>query len=230
MAIIKAKARQDSAVGRVSEGSDVYLRAFRDGSLVTTDWKQALIMEGRGFTFNVGALTAPVKGGGAGQLAIDDDAPDFGVGIPTGTSILPIYVDVALLMTAGTADSDEIDILLAVDQDTYHPVGNSTAETIYNLNTLYSRASNCWARSEWATTFTTTDPVYDLELAHVSKVFEMYSTVGVLWDECRMVYEPLNPPIINGPATLFGFFGGTKVQYGFACVQWLELPTSSISG
>ena len=75
-----------------------------------------------------------------------------------------------------------------------------------------------------------TAPVLDLELAHVTQVFEMHSTVGVLWDTAHMRYEPKSPPIINGPAMLCGYWGGTKAQAAFACVEWIELPTNVLKG
>lgn len=230
MAIVKAKARQDAAVTRVSEGEDTYLRAMRDGSLIKADWKQALILEGRGFMFTVGALSTPVVGGGAAATAIDADGPDFLVGIPTGTSIMPLYIEVCLSQGIGTGDDNEIDILIAVDQDTMaaSSMGTSTAEVIYNMNTLHSNSSNCYARSEYSATMST-DPVLDLELARVAKAFEMHTTAGVIWQECKLVYEPKTPPIINGPAMLCGFFGGTKAQSGFATVQWLELPSNLVT-
>ena len=129
MAIIKAKARQDAAVSRVSEGNDVFLRAMRDGSLIKADWKQALIMEGRGFTINVGSLSSPAVGGGSGATIIENNGPECAIGFPSGTSIMPIYVDISMLVTAGTLDDDEIDILLAVDQDKNNGPAAGTGST-----------------------------------------------------------------------------------------------------
>lgn len=230
MAIIKAKARQDTSVARESEGNDVNLRGTRDGALFVADWKMAAIMEGRGFMVNVGAFSSPAVGGGVGGTALDTDGAELYVSIPTGTSILPLRVAVNMGLPVGAADEDEIDILLAVDQDTAHTTGTYTTETIYNMNTLHSRSSSCTAKSE--ATGTMTSPVLDLELAHVTKVFELFSTAGSAgshWTQSDLLYEPAAPPIINGPATLFVFWGGTKAASAFCDCQWLEFPTSYFS-
>lgn len=231
MAIVKTRARQDSGVARVDEGQNVEVRSTRDGTLFKADWKQAMVMEGRGFTINLGAFSTPVVGGGSGALVIDIDCPEFVIGIPTGTSIMPLRVEIELLITPGVADSDELDIVLAVDQDKVNAQATAnvgTVPVIYNLNTLHSRASACWCNQQYSGTMT--DPVLDLELAHVTKIFNVFGTgaIGVLWAGATMLYEPESPVIINGPAMLIGYFGGTKAMSGFACVQWLELPTTMI--
>ncbi len=67
MAIIKAKARQTTAVSAESEGNDVYLRALRDGTLLTAAWKQSYIMKGYGYQALVGGFSTPLTGGGNGE-------------------------------------------------------------------------------------------------------------------------------------------------------------------
>ena len=225
MSILKAKAQQTSSVARVSEGDDVYLRTMRDGALFTADWKNAAIMEGRGFMVNVGAFSTPIAGGGSANV-VDQDRPSLIVSVPNGTSILPLRIEVALLDVPGAADDDEVDILIAVDQDAaWDATGACTTEVIYNMNTLHSRASSCASRSAFSTTMTT-DPVLDLELAHFQKIFESHSATGVVWTDSRMLYEPKAPPIINGPAMLLVYYGGTNKPSGFVCAQWLEFPES----
>ena len=227
MAIVKAKARTNAAVGRVSEGKDIYLRALRDGSLIKCDWIQACIMEGRGFMVNVGAFSTGVAGGGAGT-ALDTDEPECVIGIPAGTSIMPIRVDVSILDGEGASDDDEIDILLGVDQDAF-PVGGSKTATslIYNMNTLHPRASNCAFTHTY--TGSMTDPTLDLELAHVSAVYEEHTSATGIWTQWEMRYEPKAPPIINGPAMLVLHWGGTVAVTGFATVQWIELPSNVLT-
>lgn len=230
MAIQKAKAQQTSSVARVSEGADTYVRTLRDGALLAANWKLACIMEGRGFTTIVGALSTPVAGGDA-SFIVDIDKPSFLVSVPTGISIIPIYTRVAVGLPVGAADDDEIDILIAVDQDkAWDATGTATAATIYNMNTLNSRASGCTGRKTF--TATTTDPVLDLELAHYTKVFELYSTAGTAgnaWTDAGLVYEPVAPPILNGPCMYIVYWGGTVATQAFMTAQWLEFPTTYFS-
>ena len=229
MALVKAKARQDEGVSRVSDGGDVYVRALRDGSLVDTDWIQALILEGRGFMFNVGSFSSPLVGGGAGA-AMDIDQPEFVVRIPKGTSILPVRIEIAQGKPVGAADNDEVDLLIAVDQDSAQTDGTAAVdpETVYNMNTLHSRASNCVVRS--AFTGDITDPVLDLELARYNSVYESHSLVDGEWTGHTLIYEPETPPIINGPAMLVGYWGGTQATEAFASVQYVEIPSELVTG
>ena len=232
MAIIMTRGRQDTGVARVDEGQKAEVRSTKDGSIFMADWKQGMILEGRGFMVNLGSFSGPVTGGGSGGLTIESGAPEFVIGIPTNTSILPLRISVELSSVQDTTftDDDELDILLAVDQDKDNgsSSGSSgTAPSIYNMNTLHNRPSGCWANQQYTATMTA--PVLDLELAHVTKIMELHTsttTGGVEWRGVEMLYEPDTLIVVNGPAMFIGYFGGTRAQVGFACVQWLELPTS----
>ncbi len=229
MAIIKAKARQDSAVSRVSESGEVYARANRDGSLVIADWKQALIMEGRGFFAKIGSLTTPIAVAGSANV-VDADRPDWLLGIPKGTSILPFEIDMQMKPTSATNDNNELDMLIAVDQDTMQPESTGSSTTgyrPYNLNTLHSNASKCYFNITFSGTMTTS-AVTDIELAHVTKIFELHTSVGEIWMEFALHYEPKTCPIINGPANIIGYAGSTKGAAMFHQVKWIELPTSLV--
>jgi len=231
MAILKGIARQDTDVGRVSEGADVNLRATRDGALFTADWKLAMIMEGRGFMFNVGTGNAAATGGGSAGTVIDIDAPEFIVRVPNGTSIMPLMIEISTTLPVGATNADEVDILLAVDQDSMQTDGTfGTQPTIYNMNSLKSRGSNCTVDMECEAAMTT--PVNDLELAHMNKVFAIHNTdaelLGSQWTELKLHYEPETLVVINGPAMLLGYFGGTAITKAIAVVQWLELPEDMV--
>jgi hypothetical protein len=225
MAKINAVARQASSVQRVSEGAEVFLRMLRDGSLVGASWKQAAIFQGLGFMVNVGAFSTPITGGGNGTV-LDLDQPEFVVGVPSGTSIMPIRVEVTCQIPLLAADSNESEILLAVDQDAnYANDGTVTTETIYNMNTLKSVASACKAISFASADIT--DPTLDIELMHVVKLGDVQgTTANGMWTQLYGLYEPEAPPIINGPAMLVGYFGGTVATTGFAAVQWIEFPST----
>lgn len=234
MAIVKTIGQTDTGVARVAEDQAVDVRSTKDGVLFVADWKQAMILEGRGFMINLGALTSPVTGGGAGELVVESGAPEFVVGIPAGTSLLPLRIDIVCGLPAGADDTDEVDIVLAVDQDKDNGVAsgsaNVTKPSIYNMNTLHNRSSACWCNQQY--TGTMAAPVNDIELAHITKVFTQPGATGTtrevtaFWQGFEMRYEPKTPIIINGPAMLIGYFGGTKAALGFVTCQWLELPTS----
>ncbi len=119
--------------------------------------------------------------------------------------------------------------IASVDQDKVNAStdGTSTTEVIHNMDTLNALPSACFANSEY--TATMTDPVLDLELAHVTKIFELFSTAGsagALWQGPRLLYEPRIPPRINGPAMVCIYWGGTVAASAFCSAQWIEYPSS----
>ena len=76
MAIVKGTGQQTTAIQRLYEGADVYLRALRDGTMIAADWKQAAIMGGFGYHITSGALSTGVLEG----TVIDIDSPGTGSG------------------------------------------------------------------------------------------------------------------------------------------------------
>jgi len=225
-AIIKGNARQATSVQRVAEGAEVFQRFLRDGSLVGADWKQAAIFQGLGYVINVGAFSTPIVGGGNGTV-LDQDQPEFVISVPSGTSIMPIRVEVCCLTPLITADADEAEILVAVDQDTAATTGGQgTAETIYNLNTLKGAGSACTVTSAFTANITAA-PALDIELMHKQITADVNGTAAnAYFQELRGLYEPIAVPILNGPCALMGYWGGTSAVSGFAVVQWVEFPTS----
>ena len=226
MALGKGKAGQTTARQSESEGADVFLRALRDGSAVLADWKQAAVMGGFGFMANSGALSTGVAGGGVSSV-LDIDRPNFVLSVPNGTAILPLRIGVHL-QSGAPADGNEVEILIAVDQDKEAPTsGTATARIIYNMNTLAAKASTCVARDTFSVTLT--DPVLDLELAR--KVIEYDKAAsGEVAVICDLIYEPETPPVINGPASVIVYYGGDAAAVGGFCdIQWLEFTENNFS-
>ena len=228
MAILKGKGRQSTAIARESEGAEVFLRALRDGSAILSNWKEAAVMGGFGYTATLGAFSTPVVGGGAGST-IDLDEPELIVKIPNGTSLLPLRVD-ATVQQGTLADREEYEILVAVDQDNTGgttTAGANTALDIHNLNTLCGKTSACTVESLHTGTMDP-DPALDIELAHAVMIADGDGTeVSFEWKSLHLVYEPKNPPIINGPALLLLYYGGDTACNGFASVSWLEFPETA---
>ncbi len=226
---LKAKAYQSTSISRVGDGNDTYVRAIKDGSLVFADWKQAAIMAGHGFMVNMGTLSTPIAGAGGTGTVIDIDRPDLVVSVPNGTCLLPLRAEVTGKVPLLATDADESEILITVDQDkAWDATGTSTALTVYNMNTLVSLSSACTARKTFSAT--TTDPVHDIDLSHVQITGDVQGTAATaLWTPLYMLYEPKNPPIINGPAMVIFYWGGTVATSAFVSFQWLELPESAFT-
>lgn len=226
MALMKLQGKQNQAISRPSEGRPVELRALRDGSMISSDWMQAAIMGGLGYIVNEGSLVTGQTGGGEGT-ALTIDEPEVLLSIPNGTCILPIRVGVAVHPGAYNAQADEYEILLAVDQDkAYDASGTCDTLSIYNMNTLCGLTSACTAIGGCSAAITA--PVLDLELAHFVTTADLDgAAVNMLVNPVNLTYDPEHPIIINGPACLIVYFGGTVATTGFVNMQWLELPESA---
>lgn len=202
------------------------LNSSLDGALNTMEWRQARIWEGRGFHVSIGAFSTPITGGGAGTV-FDQDQPEGVISVPTGTAILPIRIHVACQVPLLATDADEAEILIAVDRLAASNASGSTgtAETVYNMRTdLAASGSNVTATS--ANTSNITNPTLDLELAHEVITGDVQGTAATaLWTPLKLLYEPVAPPLIVGPAALYIYWGGTVATTGFAAVQWIEVPT-----
>jgi hypothetical protein len=190
------------------------------------DWRMDAIRDGRGFLVTVGTFSSPVTGGGDGTTVTIDE-PEALISVPDGTSIMPIRIDVQCQVPLIAADSDEIEIIIGSDKDAaWDTTGTSTEETAVNMRTTHTATSLCSCESAF-TAAPTTAPALDYELARAVKVANLYSTNDTsLWGELRCLYEPLSPPIMDGPCMLLVYWGGTAATTGFAQIEWLEYPST----
>lgn len=196
------------------------------GGLLAVDWKQALVARGFGWHFTVGSFSTPIVGGGNGTV-LDSDQPEFSVAIPSGTTLIPLRVQVACQTPLIAADSDESEIVLVVDRtqlaDT--TAASGTVETPVNLRT--DRVGGCPCPVLSAVTVNLSpDPVKSMELAHAVKVGDVQGTAAnAHWGDLSLNYEPLRPPMIVGPAGFYLYWGGTVATSGFAAVEFLAIPS-----
>lgn len=217
-----------SSRARVGEASGyMAARATRDGTLYTAPWTQALVLEGRGYHFDVGTFSTPIVGGGAGTV-IDLDQPEAVLSIPSGTAIMPLRIAVQCQPPLSGTDNDEIEILIAVDRTAAAATdGTKTAETIFNLRTDNPSSSLCTATSAY--TADVTDPTLGIELARKVRTADVQGTAAtVVVSDFSLEYPlPGQPaPIIVGPAALYVYWGGTVATSGFAQIEWAEFDTS----
>lgn len=199
------------------------------GALTEANWRTALIARGYGWHVDVGAFSTPIQGGGAGTV-FDQDQPEFGISVPSGYTLIPLRIDVAVQVPISAADSDENEILLAVDRAAaWAGDGTVTAETPINMRTNVT--SGCPASCFSAATGNITNPTLGYELAHAVKIVDYVGTpANAMMNELKLLYEPLNPPFIIGPACLYGYWGGTVANTGFANIDFLVIASSLITG
>lgn len=217
----------------IPDGSANKLYASRRGELFTQDWIQAAILEGRGFIANVGALSTPVVGGGAGTI-VDLDQPEFGMIIPDGTTIIPIRLAIQLTTPLLATDADEVEALAFVDTTAATvaaALDGTWANTITPKNmriALTNRNSSlCTVKSVCSAD--TTDPTESIDLCHIQLTGDVQGTPATaLFTRNELLYEPKNPPMIVGPASLFAYWGGTVATSAFMQFFWIEIPSIQV--
>lgn len=198
------------------------------GGLLMADWRQALVARGFGWHIDVGAFSTPITGGGNGTV-LDQDQPEFGVSVASGWTLVPLRVHVVCQTPLIAADADESEILLAADRAAaWANDGTVTSETPTNMRSDITDGSpaNCFS----AATANITSPTLGIELGHAAVTGDVQGTAATaLWGELSLLYEPLNPPFLVGPAAMYGYWGGTVATTGFAQVDFLVFRSSEIN-
>lgn len=205
------------------------LGALPGGVLPMSDWKQALIMRGFGWQFSVGSFATqtdtPLTGGGAGTV-MDFDQPEFCISVPAGWIMVPLKILIAARPGLQTTDSHVNDILLMLDRAAKW-AGDGTVTAVSPINMRTDISGGCPLVAFQAATADITDPTDSIELARVTKLTDVQGTAATVnLQELSLNYEPANPPMIVGPAGLYGYFGGSIAVVGFAHASFLALPAS----
>jgi hypothetical protein len=202
----------------------------RRGELFVQDWIQSAILEGKGFIANAGAFSTPI---GEGTI-LDLDKPQFGMIIPDGRTIVPIRFAVQLTTPLLETDEDEAEALLFVDTTAATVTAAldgtwTTTVTPKNMRIALTNRNTSVCTVKVDCTAATTDPTESIDLMHTIIVGDMNgSPANALWTKNEMLYEPKNPPLIVGPASLFAYWGGTVAVEGFMQFFWLEFPSTQL--
>ena len=222
-------AAQTGGVAIGAEGSSRQARGTRDGAIFAAPWIQALILEGRCYMIQVGALTTPITGGGDGTI-VDLDQPEVNIGVPSGTTILPFRIEVQCESSATEADNDIGEIIIGFDRLATNTGGTFTDETAVNLRTDNPYSSLCDPNSAYTVNQTTEPTVIEITRRQRQPIVDASATAR---DDTtiHLLYEPLYAMALVGPAQLLVYWGGIAAHTGFAQVFWAELATTSrISG
>lgn len=204
---------------KTSDGHLVLPRADREGVLAVMDSFDILAREGRVFGANMGSVTTPLT-----FLITAANRPDGWIRVPSGTTIFPIAVHVALEDFAGT--DTEIDVRFCQND-----IGNGTssAATVgpLSLRTDAPIGSSCLAR-QLATgdTTTETNPM-TLWRATVSTASAAGNDAAAYNTVSR---SAMGYPVLVGPATWEVFVAATTTQAtGYLVFQWAEKPSNSVT-
>jgi hypothetical protein len=209
----------------VPNGAYIAARSTRDGSLFVEDWKQSMILAGYGYHFDHGTLTTPIVGGGNGTI-LDIDEPEGFIAVPTGMSIIPLRLSIQCELVS-PADHEVQEIWVYADKGVEAVTGAVyTAKVPYNMRLSSARAASCVCGGGVTTAFTTA-PVADIQLAR-KQVVDDFTTSGHVSEIFELIYEPLHPPIIDGPCILCWSWGGTQAMSGYFQMDFIERVTSEL--
>lgn len=209
---------QHTSERRVSDGNHRSLRGTRDGALFTSDWFQALIIEGRGFCAGIGLLSA---GEALPAAVITTLRPMLWIRVPTGTTIIPFYGGIQVEDTGATGAFEALIGYDATD------VGNGTSDAAdfgpVNLR-LGGRGTSCVARQE-ATADVGADP--DADLWRVWKAEDNAATPATAGPS-NFEWVPRPSPVLVGPASLLMYIGSGAAPIVTAQFQWAEFASDEI--
>lgn len=192
----------------------------RQGALITQDWIVQAILEGHGYTTQIGDATTQTD---FAETAYDEDQPQFALRVPDGTTVLPLSLIISLEDAAGT------DNLVALSTTT-NDIGNgtSTALTVSPLRagTNISETSQCTARSLYTANATAATGLREFR----RWVFPFANEADTLPYVARWsIREDAAIPVLVGPATLQAHVIATSTApQGFLDAAWLELPTADV--
>jgi hypothetical protein len=208
------------------DGSTGKLWLGRDGAVIDMGWKQALVLAGQCFTATVGTLSTGIVGGGNGTV-LDIDQPEFLIYVPTGLAIMPLRIAIQGNAADAVADHSVLEAVIALGEVAWDGTGTCTTEVAYNMNRGSSLASGCSVRSAFTVDITTA-PVHVLDLARAEVKIDLPANgeTPIILD---LLYEPDPAPIIVGPATITGYWGGTSAVTGYAQLYWAEFTKAKVT-
>lgn len=221
---------QQMNVGRTSEGNFVGLRGTRDGALFTSDWLQALVLEGRGFAAESGTATTPIAMVDQVDGTTDLTLPSFLLAVPNNVVLIPTFLRVAVEATVQLERSMDT---MAVASSVYDGSVTATPLTIVNLRTDAPIASLCTASGKVTAAGTTpySGNNYEFWRPHGGAVIDSSTAAAGGWNYAYewSAKEASVPPIIVGEGSLSIYnFVYTDANTHFIGAQWIELPESVI--
>lgn len=212
-------------VRQTSDGNWHEMRGLRDGSLVVCPRLQALVLEGRGYVAFAGTEDAPIDIG----VAVDDTGAMLLVDVALGTTAYCIFAQGVM---AVRQDATLINFMVEVDNATNRYSTAGISFTPINLRTDAPIASTSTVfRSADADVLTLSAKTSGGSLELYRESFEL--DAGASTDnQPKMVYEPDQPVAVVGPGAIIIHFGathGATEPTVYSSVQWIEVPTSSLT-
>ncbi len=198
------------------------------GAALAADWRQALIARGFGWNVQVGELTTPITGGGAGTV-LDLEQPELAINVPSGYAMIPLRIHVETQVGLQTTDAHENEIVIGFDRTQIQTAGTSTAETPANMRSDITSGAPFTVFSAYTADGVAAPLITELDRAQAQ--VDVQGTAATLnLYQFDLLYEPLHPPIIIGPAHIAVYYGGSIALPGFIQASVIAVPASLFTG
>lgn len=191
-------------------GSSPGARLTTMADQVVTNFYQAMVLDGRGYTTRAGTISVPV----VGDVVITDTAAEMTVDAASGTTIMPIAFNISFNLAAATL---------------FEVAGKSVA-TVSSAGTAFvplplksnGAAAVTTARVQAAGACTVTAELATTTLRHFSWSQPIAAGAWPTWYD----WQPLYAPVLVGPRCFYIQVGAdtTGPSY-YANIDYLEFPT-----
>jgi hypothetical protein len=206
---------QTTSKGRVGNGGSVRVTGTRDGAIYTADYILATALEGRLFQTSVGTITTPISFGSYDALQ-----PELVIDVPTGTSIIPVHLQIHLETSAGTLTE-----VIANTVTNVIGAGTSTALSILSTRTNRPVTSGCSGYGAYSGNGAASTGV--LEFWRYGDAFADAATKPPRvfeWD-----IRKNTPQVLVGPAALVVYISATSTQAtGYIKASWMEFASADL--
>jgi len=199
-----------------TDGVTGIIRALRDGSLVSSNFIEALAMEGRVFYASDGDQNDTVTG----QTSFANTTPTFLLDVPKGITAIPLYMHI---VQTGTVAGGEIALLMEIDDGERYSTGGTAEKVlssrtdmpIKNVCTLYSGA--------------TATAGYGVGIYHAEVVQDIDPAAADDWRWHNILWTPSLPNFVvgDGAWAIYTVAGSTGMTMYWS-LAWAEIPSSSL--
>lgn len=211
--------RQDS-LAPMGEGTTTGGIATRLGAQVVTDFYTYCALTGAAFQVRAGTITTPI----AGDVVITDTAAEMCVDAPSGTTIIPVYLNVAQRAATGTLNTIALKSVGAASTA-------GTAITPLPLRTVGPRAAATpTAAVSTARAATAGGVTVAAELATTTRRHFIWTQpIAAGAYTTTVEWKPVAPPVLAGIWCLYlQVAATTTAQDYFANIDYLEIPTATL--
>lgn len=208
--------RQDYPVGDRENGqvvqiSKMPLAKFGSG-ILTADYLWELARQGRVFL----ASDADQNDLVTGQTSFADTTPSFLLDVPTGTTAIPLFLN---LSQTGTVAGGAIDVIIEADKRTRYASGGTSEKVFSSRAQMAGPASKLYTGATAATG-------YGIRLWAATIGMDVSPAEGAVQGP---FWKSEAPYFLDGPASLNVYtYAGTTGPTWFWTVCWAEIPTKDL--